>query len=68
MGTAEEMVDDGKTRGKTITRTQGLATWKESWNGVVEWRLAGSEYIGGLPQGGGKSCGKEEASAGWTLL
>jgi hypothetical protein len=64
----EETADDGKTWGKTTARTQGLATRKESWNGAVEHRLAGSECGGSLPRGGGKSYRKEEASAGRSLL
>jgi hypothetical protein len=45
----EEMADDGENWGKTAARTHGLATQKESCNGVVEHRLAGGECGGVLP-------------------
>jgi hypothetical protein len=42
-GTVKEMTDDGDSWGKTTTRTQDLATWKESWNGAAKQQLAGGE-------------------------
>jgi hypothetical protein len=67
-GMAEETADDGETKGKTTARTQGLATWRASRNSAVERWLAGGKCSAGLPRGRGKSCGKEEASTGWSLL
>jgi hypothetical protein len=56
--TAEETADDRNSWGETTTRTLGLATRKESRNGVAKWCLAGGECTAASYLGKEKSYAK----------
>jgi hypothetical protein len=56
------VANDGDPWGKTTARLRGLSMHEESTNGGQSRWLADVECCGSLPQGGGKSSGKGEAS------